>query len=157
MRKRIIDQCSWAEETADQKWLDVARLAQVELTSEDPGFPIESALLPDSGAGWRAQQPGPQLIRVVFDEPQRVGHVRLAFEEEHCERTQEFVVRWSADGGKTYREVVRQLYHFSPPGTTRELEDYAVGLEGVTVVELSIVPDIGRGGAIASLAKMLLG
>jgi hypothetical protein len=79
--------------------------------------------------------------------------MRLVFDERDATRTQEFVVRWSADGGLTYRDVVRQQYTFSPPDTSREVEDYSVELDGVTALELHIVPDISRGDAPASLAE----
>src|SRR5262249_774488 len=45
---------------------------------------------------------------------------------------------------------------FSPPGTTREIEEYAAGLDGVTPLELRIVPDISGGNARASLERMQL-
>ena len=64
------------------------------------------------------------------------------------------VLRWSPDGGQSYREIVRQQYNFSPPGVTREFEDYAVDLAGVTALELRIVPDIGGGDARASVAQL---
>jgi hypothetical protein len=92
----------------------------------------------------------------VFDEPQALRKVQLEFEEESRERTPEFVLRWSGDGGRSYREILRQQYTFSPPGATREIEDYFVNLQGVTVLELSIVPDISRGDARASLARLWL-
>ena len=76
------------------------------------------------------------------------------FHESEQERTQEFVLRWSPDGGQSYREIVRQQYNFSPPGATREVEDYEVNLDGVTVLEMKIVPDISRGSAVASLAEL---
>jgi hypothetical protein len=50
-------------------WLEVASLAHVELTSEDPASPIDAALLLHIPAGWRAAQPGEQVIRLVFDRP----------------------------------------------------------------------------------------
>ena len=78
------------------------------------------------------------------------------FREELQDRTQEFVLRWSADNGQTYREIVRQQYTFSPPGTVREIEEYAVDLGGVTTLELRIVPDISGGDAFASLERMQL-
>ena len=56
------------------------------------------------------------------------------FEEEKRERTQEFVLRWSGDGGRSYREILRQQYTFSPSGSTREVEDYIVNLQGVNGV-----------------------
>ena len=76
-------------------------------------------------------------------------------EEHDIARTQEFVLRWSADGGRTYREVVRQQYTFSPPGTTQEIEDYVVEFDGITAVELRIVADMSGGPARASLSEWM--
>jgi len=67
------------------------------------------------------------------------------FHEEQCTRTQEFALRWSPDGGQSYRQIVRQQYNFIPPDTTREVENYTVNLDRVTILELSIVPDISGG------------
>jgi len=134
----------------------VEHLAQIEITSEDSAHPIESALIPSAGPGWRAAQAGQQTIRLLFDEPQSVRHVRLLFQENQRERTQQFMLRWSSDGGQSYREIVRQQYNFSPPGATSECEDYNVDLDGVTVLELSIIPDLSGGPACASLAQLRL-
>src|SRR5919202_1209549 len=116
LRKQIMQHTSDAS-VLNPSWLDVASLAQVELTSEDPASPIDAALLPHTSPGWRAAQPGEQVIRLVFDRPQALHHLRLVFAEAQQTRTQEFVVRWSADGGQSYREIVRQQYTSSPPGT----------------------------------------
>ena len=150
MRKRLINPVSPVDET----WLDVHRLAQVELTSEDAAYPIEAALIPSAGSGWRAAQAGEQTIRLQFDEFQRVRRIQLVFQEDQQARTQEFVLRWSPDGGQSYREIVRQQYNFSPPGVTHEFEDYAVDLAGVATLELRIVPDISGGEVRASLAQL---
>ena len=109
-----------------------------------------------SGPGWLAGETGEQTIRLLFDEPQALRQIQLVFEEERRERTHEFVLRWSGDGGRSYREMLRQQYTFSPPGTTREVEDYVVNLHGVTVLELRITPDISRGDARASLILLRL-
>lgn len=154
MRKRIIDREPQNVVSVDQGSFDLQSLAQVELTSEDATNPIEAALVPGAGLGWRAVQPGEQTIRLVFDELRRVRRIQLLFQEDQQARTQEFVLRWSPDGGQSYRQIVRQQYNFSPPGVTREFEDYAVDLAGVTVLELRIVPDIGGGGARASVAQL---
>jgi hypothetical protein len=69
MRKRIMPHPSDAA-AVSQPWLDVAPLAQVELTSEDPAHPIDAALLPHTPPGWRAAQPGAQIVRLIFDRPQ---------------------------------------------------------------------------------------
>ena len=154
MRKRITSQDPHNVAPVDQSWLDVQRLAQVELTSEHAAYPIEAALIPSAGPGWLAAQAGEQTIRLLFDEPQRIRHIHLLFLEDQQARTQEFALRWSPDGGHSYREILRQQYTFSPPGMTRECEDYAVDLAGVTVLELRIVPDISGGDARASVAQL---
>ncbi|MBI5591316.1 MAG: hypothetical protein HY881_12615 [Deltaproteobacteria bacterium] len=154
MRKRIINQKPQNASPVDQSWIDLQRLAQVELTSEDSEHPIEAALIPGFGSGWRAAQAGEQTIRLLFDDPQRVRRIQLLFLEDQQVRTQEFVLRWSPDAGQSYREIVRQQYNFSPPGMTREFEDYTVDLVGVTALELRIVPDISGGDARASVAQL---
>ena len=154
MRKRIIGHGPGEVAAAEPGWLDLDHLAQVEITSEDVDHPIESALIPGTGSGWRAAEPGEQTIRLWFDEPLRLKRIQLLFQEGEQERTQEFVLRWSPDGGNSYREIVRQQYNFSPPAAAREVEDYDVDLDGVTALELRIVPDISRGSARASLAQL---
>jgi hypothetical protein len=157
MRKQIINEGAQGAPAAEhQDWLDLEPLVQVELTSEDAEHPIESALITSTGSGWRAQQPGKQTIRLLFDTPRRISRIQLLFEEHERERTQEFVLRWSPDGGASWREIVRQQYNFSPPGMTRELEDYTVDLYGLTMLELTVIPDISGGETPASLAQLRL-
>jgi hypothetical protein len=154
MRKRIIAHGPREVKAEERDWLDLERLAQVEITSEDVDHPIESALIPGTGSGWRAAQPGEQTIRLRFDEPLRLRRIHLVFHEDEQERTQEFALRWSPDGGQSYQEIVRQQYNFSPPAVVSEAEDYDVVLDGVTALELRIVPDISGGSARASLAQL---
>ncbi len=155
MRKRIIGQDLGKVSAAEINWIDLERLAQVEVTSEDAGCSIESALIPGRGKGWRAAQPGEQTIRLLFDEPLRLRRVHLAFHEDEQERTQEFALRWSPDGGKSYQEILRQQYIFSPRAVA-EVEDYDIDLDGVTAFELRIVPDISGSSARASLVRLRL-
>ena len=131
-------------------------LAEVEITSEDPAHPIESALLSGRASGWRAAGPGEQKIRLLFAYPQRIRRIWLSFVETHTERTQEYALRWSPDGGQSFQEIVRQQWNFSPQGATNETEDLHVELPAVTVLELSIIPDISGGNAFASLAQLRL-
>ena len=156
MRKQILGSSPPQAPAANQGWLHLEDIARVELTSEDAAHPIEAALLPAATSGWRAQQTGAQTIRLIFDQPQRLRRIRLHFAETATARTQEFVLRWSADGGRTLREVVRQQWNFSPPATTEEIEDYTLDLSGITVLELNINPDINGGEAHASLRQMAL-
>ena len=156
MRKQIVDHHFRSVTPVSHGWLDLQRLAQVEFTSEDAAHPIESALSPEGGQGWRATEGGEQLIRFVFDEVQHIRRIQLLFDEHQRARTQEFVLRWLPDREQSYREIVRQQYNFSPPSMVRELEDYTVDLVGVTALELSIVPDISRSDAFASVSRFLV-
>jgi len=155
VRKRVLTSALDAPPAAGD-WLNIEPMVEVEITSEDPAHPIESALLPDDGPGWCAAGPGPQTIRLVFDAPQSLHRIRLEFREDTAERTQEYVLRWSADGGREFRDVVRQQWNFSPGGSTHQVEVHAVDLQGVTVLELEITPDLGGGSAPASLEKLSL-
>ncbi|MBT1074706.1 hypothetical protein [Geobacter grbiciae] len=156
MRKRIITQAIENIIPPDENWLALETLAEAELTSEDPSHPIELALKPIEGPGWRASESGQQTVRLLFDKPLRVRRIFLMFREEEKERTHEFVLRWSSDGGRSYREIVRQQYNFSAPHNTLEIEDYAVDLVGLTTLELSIIPDMSGGLARASVAQFCL-
>jgi len=156
MRKRLITQKPQDSSSPNEDWLDLESAAVVEVTSEEKGYPVESALVSGETQGWRAADSGTQTIRLVFDVPQRIRRIWLVFEETETERTQEFVLRWSPDGGRSFREIVRQQWNFSPPQTTREIEDYQVELVNVTVLELVVVPDISRGTARASLKSLRL-
>ncbi len=151
MKKRIIEPRETETSPEQDAWLNVEELAQVELQSEDPAHPIESALIPGKGDGWRADAPGPQTIRLLFHEPQTLRHIQLCFREAEVERTQEFVLRWSG-GDSGYHDIVRQQWNFTPSGNTTQTEDYHVTLPGVRALELQIIPDISKGSARASLA-----
>jgi hypothetical protein len=156
MRKRLITPSPQAGAPRDEGWLDLDRVAMVEVTSEEKEYPVEAALVAGETRGWRAADSGAQTIRLIFDKPQKLTRIALAFEETETERTQEFVLRWSGDGGSSCQEIVRQQWNFSPPDTVREVEEYQVDLSGVTVLELVIVPDISRGSARASLKSLRL-
>ena len=97
-------------------------MASVEVTSEEKDYGIDSALVSGETQGWRAASPGTQTIWLLFDQPQRLRRIWLVFEETETERTQEFVLRWSPAGGRSFREIVRQQWNFSPPNTIRVAE-----------------------------------
>jgi hypothetical protein len=155
MRKRIMAPTP-ATAHAQEDWLDLERAATVEVTSEDEDFPIESSLSIEPRQGWRASQPGAQTIRLVFDGPQELKRISLVFEENEVTRTQEFVLQASSNTGGPFREIVRQQWNFSPPTSTREIEEYAVKLSNVALLELTIVPDISGSAVRASLKRLRL-
>ena len=156
MRKRLITPTPETVRSRAEGWLDVERAAIVEITSEEKDYPVESTFVSGETRGWRVAEPGPQTIRLVFDQPQRLKQISLVFEENETARTQEFVLRWSSDGGDSFREIVRQQWNFSPPQTIREIEEYQVELSNVTLLELVIVPNVSGGAARASLKSLRL-
>ena len=156
MRKRLISVAPETVRSPGESRLNVEQTAIIEYTSEAKDHPVESAFISGQPLGWRAAAPGTQTIRLVFDQPQRLKHISLVFEENETTRTQEFVLRWSPDRGISSKEIVRQQWNFSPPETKREVEEYQVELSNVTVLELIIVPNISGGAAHASLKSMRL-
>jgi hypothetical protein len=156
MRKRQMTPIPLDLLSRNEGWLDLDRETVVEVTSEQKDYPVESALVSGEMQGWRAADSGRQTIRLVFDEPQRLTRISLVFEETETQRTQEFVLRWSGNGGRSFREIVRQQWNFSPPDTVREVEEYQVELSNVSVLELIIVPNMGGGAARASVKSLRL-
>ena len=107
MRKQISSQPQRESPSANTSWLNLEALARVEVTSEDAAHPIESALLTVGAIGWRAESPGEQTVRLLFDVLQRLRRIRLLFQRRRA-RTQEFVLRWSPTPESSWRDVVRQ-------------------------------------------------
>lgn len=156
MRKRIITIDQPVDPPVADRWLNVEELAQVEVSSEDEAYPVESALALDSTRGWRAAGPGEQIIRLRFDRPQVVRRIMVVYEEHEHPRTQEFVLRWSSGRDAPYRDIVRQQWNFSPPGNSTQVEDYRIEPVELESLELTIVPDVNRGPAFASLRQLRL-
>ena len=156
MRKTLINQPTENTLPSDLIYLDLEHLAQVEISSESQEHPIESALLEDSGSGWQAACTGEQTLRLIFDQPQTIRHIFLLFNEQEQSRTQEFVLLWRMENEDFFREILRQQYHFSPPQSAQETENYSVDLNQLKVLELRIIPDISGGEALAKLTRLRL-
>ncbi len=154
MRKKIITAEQQATNSSEQTWLDLEAIAGVEITSEEADYPIEGALVEGRTSGWRADAPGKQMIRLVFKKPVQLRIISLSFVETGIERTQEYLLRYSSDAGKSSHEILQQQWNFSPEGTTSEAEEHHVDLQTVSILELIIIPDIGGGEAKASLEKL---
>ena len=134
-------------------WKDLADLADVDLTSEDPDSPVEHVFAHTVTTGWRAAGPGIQTIRLRFRRPVQLTRILVLFEEMARPRTQEFVLAWRAAGEMMDVEILRQQFTFAPPDTIIEREDYRVHLIDVSELALSITPDISGGQAIATLQE----
>jgi hypothetical protein len=157
MRKRIMNSAAISQPlTSDEGWLELDQIATAEVTSEDPNFPLESALIMGHGPGWRASEKGEQTIRLLFDQPRAIRRIRLEFFDNEYERTQEFSLKWSDKAAGPFKEIVRQQWNFSPQGSTSEAEDYQVRLQDVAVLELTIRPALDEGSGVATLARWLV-
>src|SRR5215468_6180741 len=156
MRKKLVSAIRNTDVASRHEWLELERVARVEVSSEAEGYPVEGALLNEGQGGWRASEPGIQTIRLLFDHPQTIRVVRLVFKENEFARTQEFVLRWLPQGTSTWKDVVRQQWNFSPPNTENECEEYNVDLPSATGLELSVRPDISGGDTRASLESLQL-
>lgn len=158
MRKEILDLSATGAHVSQRNvaWLDLPQIASIELSSEDPLFPVESVFQDSENTGWRADRDGEQQLRLIFDKPVELHRIQLEFVETENERTQEFTIRWSSAKGEPVREIVRQQWVFNPEGSTREVEDYGVNLKNVSALELSIRPDLQAGHGRATLSKWRL-
>jgi hypothetical protein len=152
MRKRIINTTEPNPSETSEEWLNLEEIARVEVSSEDPNYPIESSFKHGESLGWRASQPGKQTIRLLFDEPKDLRRIWLRFSESQVERTQQFTLRWTDSQTGPFREILRQQWNFSPQGSTIELEEYKVDLHHVLALELIIDPDLDKNQAFAALA-----
>jgi hypothetical protein len=138
---------------------DIPSLATVLVTSEAPGHPVDGLFDASRGPGgtrWVAATEAEQTLILAFDQPQTIATVGIEAEELERSRTQVLTLSLSDDGGKTYRERIRQEFNFSPPGTTFERESWAVHGEGITHLRLTIRPDKGQVPGRASLSSLTL-
>ena len=154
MRKGIITPTAETIRSHAEGWLDVVRAAMVEITSEDKDYPVESAFISGGTRGWRAAESGAQTIRLVFDQPRRLKRIWLVFEEKE-----------STGAGVRLALVLRRelvpgncppAVDLQPPSTVRAVEEYQVDLTNVTILELTLVPSINGGPALASLTSLRL-
>ena len=159
MRKSIVSLSKGSSSaSSDQKLnqgLDIAQIASVEISSVDAEHPFENALQGGKGGGWKAADPGPQVIRLNFDHPQTIRRIRLEFREQTRERSQEFAL-FASSAAFQKREVVRQQWTFSSGNSATEIEDYSVDLAGVLSLELEIDPGRHDKQAIATLELLAI-
>ena len=104
---------------------------------------------------WIAAQSGEQTLILAFDAPQTIRKILVEVEEPAISRTQEMAVSISQDG-QTYRELLRQEYNFSPPGTTLEHEEWSIKADAITHLRLRIKPDKGGKAGRATLTTLAL-
>jgi hypothetical protein len=159
LRKRVLPRRRYPTSPTLDGELIISAVATVEVTSEDGAHPIDHAFDAQRGPGssrWLAGEPGEQTVALAFDRPHTLRFIGVEIEELAVSRTQELAVAVSCDGGRTYRELVRQEFTFSPPGTTFEREVWARAEAGVTHLRLDIKPDKGGHAGRATLTALIL-
>jgi hypothetical protein len=153
MRKSVVSLPNTSSSSPSTKALDLEQIASVEISSEDAHHPFENALTGGKAGGWRAADPGPQVIRLNFDHPQDIRTIRLEFREDRVQRAQEFAL-FATSAAHSRKEVVRQQWTFSPGGSAVEVEEYTLNLIAVSTLELEIDPGRHDKQAIASLESI---
>jgi len=159
IRKRIVQDAYPPKVDTSISALDIPAMATVIITSEEPTYPVELIFDGQRGPGasrWRAATPGRQSLILDFDKPQTLHQLVLDIEEPEVSRTQVLWVSVSSDGGHSYRELLRQEYNFSPPGTTYERETWTLDTPHVTHLAIVIEPDKGGRPAHASVTSLML-
>lgn len=164
LRKQIIPTSGSAGADAPRQMVDpdtkdIAALATVLVTSESPDHPIDRLFDGRNGRGgtrWVASAIGEQMLILAFDTPQTIRDVSLEVEELQTSRTQALTLALSQDGGHSYREILRQEFVFSPPGTTFERESWRVPADGVTHLRVVIQPDKGGAPCRATLTSLTI-
>jgi hypothetical protein len=139
--------------------LHVPALATVLVTSESPDHPVDHLFDGHDGPGgtrWVASVDGEQALILAFDTPQTIREVAVETEELYASRTQVLTLSLSQDEGRTYREILRQEFNFSPPGTTFERERWSVAGARVTHLRVAIQPDKGGAPCRATLTSLAI-
>src|SRR3954454_11028966 len=72
VRKTILGHDSQSATSSSNEWFDVEAIAGIGVTSEADDAPVENVLYPDREVGWRAGEPGPQIIRITFGGPTNI-------------------------------------------------------------------------------------
>src|SRR5260370_42259800 len=107
MRKHIIASTEPSHSRKVEEWLNLEEAASVEVSSEDPQHPIESAFKDGETLGWRAAESGAQKIRLLFDEPNELRRIWLRFSEPEVERTPLFTLRCADSQTTPCRDTLR--------------------------------------------------
>ena len=131
----------------DVRWLDLDALATVTIVVG------RRHVVPGHGR-WSADSPGEQLIDVRFHQPTSVGRLRVVSSEGEQARTQELTIWASLRRGEQHREVLRRLFTFNPHGATEEVEEHTLQLEGVSAIQVRIVPCVDGSPAVAHVREL---
>src|SRR5258708_36561729 len=103
MRKHVIASTDPSHSRKVEEWLNLVEAASVEVSSEDPQHPIESAFKHGETLGWRAAESGAQKISLLFNETKELRRIRLRFSETKVEQTKQITFSWAISKTATLR------------------------------------------------------
>lgn len=129
------------------RWLDLDVLADVTIMAG-------GTRVARSPGSWSRDCPGEQMIVIRFRHPTTVSRLRLVVCEIERSCTQTLAIWASSHRGERHREVLRQQFDFSPSGAREHVEEFAVQLEDVTVLQVRIVPSTDGPRAVARLSEL---
>ena len=154
LRKRIATRPEEVKNQKEGPILDLLNNAEVIITSEAEGHPVDNLIDGSRGRGssqWLAGTSGPQVLIFKFDTPQHITEIVYEIEETKDTRTQEILLEASGAAADKYRELVRQEYNFSPSGSTFQKEVVTVKIPVTTSIKMTIKPDKGNASFKAKL------
>ena len=159
MLRKVIMTDEPASTIAAEPAICIPDRATIIVTSEAHDHPVEHLFDGRNGPGgsrWIAAATGDQTIILAFDNPLFIRMVVLEVEERNASRTQELTLAISRDGGRTYQELLRQEYTFSPSGSTFEREEWALHAPDTTHLRIWIRPDKGNKPSYATVTSLQL-
>ena len=138
---------------------NLAALATIAYSSEDPLFPVENIIDTSTGPGspkWCAAAVSTnEEIVLEFDQPQSFGRLVFEVEENEYERIQEITIEASYDRGRSFRQLHRQEFSFSPHGATFEREDLNLTVRNISHLRCVFIPN-KQGSGRACLTTLQL-
>ncbi len=77
MHKMVLGHEDQSATFSSNEWFGIEAIAGIGVTSEADDAPVENVLYPDRETGWRAGEPGPQILRITFAGPTRSATFNL--------------------------------------------------------------------------------
>lgn len=137
--------------------LDVAALADVEVSSEQDLYPIDHVFDGQSGAGgscWIASAPGIQTVMLHFRRAPNVATVTLESEELGDTRQQRLELAVWSDGDDSHFQAAGRTVRFSPYGPSFHRTSWDVHTRGVSRLRVQVMPEPDK--RFATLTSIIL-
>lgn len=135
--------------SAPAPWLDLHTLADVTIVAAGRCVARVSSM-------WSADCQGEQTIEIRFRHQTTVSRLRVVIGQADRSCTQRITIWASSRRGERHREILGRTFTLLPGGATAHVEECAVQLEGVSALQVRIVPSIDGGRAVAHVKEVLV-